>query len=58
MKSKPQLIVALDVDTFEEDEPVDLESISKELNELNDKVLKIDDEILRYCKELGINTPF
>lgn len=46
------------VDTFEEEEPVDLQAVSLELKEL-DKQMKENDAVIDdYCKQLGINTPF
>jgi type I restriction enzyme M protein len=46
------------VDTFEEEEPVDLAAVSKELRELQTEISGIDQEIAGFCKELGIDTPF
>ena len=46
------------VDTFEEEEPVDLAAVSAELRALNAEVADIDKEIAGFCKELGIDTPF
>lgn len=46
------------VDTFEEEEPVDLEEVSKKIREINEEMEEIDEEIEKYCKELGIDTPF
>ena len=46
------------VDTFEEEEPVDLKAISSELKTLNEEMKKTDAEIKKYCDELGIDTPF
>ncbi|EHQ06511.1 type I restriction-modification system subunit M [Leptonema illini] len=46
------------VDTFEEEEPIDLKAISKELKSLDKEMAKTDTEIAAYCKELGIETPF
>lgn len=46
------------VDTFEEEEPVDLEAVSKELQALAAQSQATDDTIANFCKELGINTPF
>ena len=45
------------VDTFEEEEPVDLEAVSKELSELESDIKEIDAKIQDYCKELGIDAP-
>jgi type I restriction enzyme M protein len=46
------------VDTFEEEDSIDLKSISKELKSLDKGMAKTDTEIASYCKELGIETPF
>jgi type I restriction enzyme M protein len=46
------------VDTFEEEEPVDLQAVSQELKSLDKDMQKSDKEITDYCKQLGIDTPF
>jgi len=46
------------VDTFEEEEPVDLESVSNELHFLENDMNNIDKTISDFCKELNIKTPF
>lgn len=46
------------VDTFEEEEPIDLETVSKELQALAERSQSTDATIASFCKELGINTPF
>ena len=46
------------VDTFEEEEPVDLTAVSKELARLNEEMASTDAEIADFCKQLGIDTPF
>lgn len=46
------------VDTFEEEEPVDLAAVSHELKSLNKAMAKTDTVIADYCKQLGIDTPF
>jgi len=46
------------VDTFEEEEPVDLTAISKELKALETEIRETDKIIAGYCTELGIETPF
>ena len=43
------------VDTFVEEDIVDIELISKELREINTEIRKVDDEIDKYCNELDIN---
>jgi len=46
------------VDTFEEEEPVDLQAVSDELKSLEKEMQEIDKEIGGYCDELGIKPPF
>ena len=46
------------VDTFEEEEPVDLEIVSKELQDLENEMQNTDSTIADFCKQLNINTPF
>jgi len=46
------------VDTFEEEEPVDLDQVVKEIRENNRKSKEIDKEIKKFCDELGIEAPF
>ena len=46
------------VDTFEEEEPVDLAAVSAELIELDKELEGTNQEIKKYCDELGIETPF
>jgi len=45
------------VDTFEEEEPVDLDAVVKELEQIEDEIKEVDAEIEKYCNELGIKTP-
>jgi type I restriction enzyme M protein len=46
------------VDTFEEEEPIDLEAVSKKLKALDVEMQTTDGEIAKFCDELGIATPF
>lgn len=46
------------VDTFEEEEEVNLKTVSKELKSLEKEIQATDATIAAYCKELGIDTPF
>ena len=46
------------VDTFEEEEPVDLEAVSNELQSLENDIVATDKIISDFCKELNIKTPF
>ena len=52
------LNIARYVDTFEEEEPVNLATISEELKELNNKINKTNTTIATYCTELNIDLPF
>ena len=45
------------VDTFEEEEPVDLGAVSKELKALDEEMKGTDEVIKGYCEELGIEGP-
>jgi type I restriction enzyme M protein len=46
------------VDTFEEEEPIDIDEVVKEVKEIDKKMKKTDKKIQEYCKELGIKSPF
>lgn len=46
------------VDTFEEEEPVDLEAVTNELKQLEGSMIENDSVIKTFCDELGIPTPF
>jgi len=46
------------VDTFEEEEPINIDEISKELKSLDIEMKDNDSEIAKFCKELGISEPF
>jgi type I restriction enzyme M protein len=46
------------VDTFEEEVPVDLAEVAKELKDLNAEITTTDSTIKDFCDELGIQTPF
>ena len=46
------------VDTFEEEEPVDLEVVSTELKAIDTQMLETDNTISSFCDELGIAKPF
>jgi type I restriction enzyme M protein len=46
------------VDTFEEEDKVDLENVSKELKDLSINIEETDKTIKDFCNELGIETPF
>ena len=46
------------VDTFEEEEAVNLKTVSKELKKLETEIKATDATIENFCNELGIDTPF
>lgn len=46
------------VDTFEEEEPVDLEAVANELRALEADMQETDRTIAGFCQELGIPSPF
>ncbi|WP_430972518.1 type I restriction-modification system subunit M [Sunxiuqinia rutila] len=46
------------VDTFEEEEPIDLEQVATDLKGLDEALEKANAKIATYCDELGISTPF
>ena len=46
------------VDTFEEEEPINIDEVAKEIKELNKKENEIDRKIAKFCDELGISEPF
>jgi len=46
------------VDTFEEEEPIDLDVVSTNLKQLDVDLHQINKEIAGFCSELGIKTPF
>lgn len=46
------------VDTFEEEEPIDLNKVASELKALENEITANDKTIAEYCKQLNIETPF
>ncbi|MBK67621.1 MAG: type I restriction-modification system subunit M [Rickettsiales bacterium] len=46
------------VDTFEEEEPIDLDEITNEIIKIDKDMNDIDEKIAGFCKELGIASPF
>ena len=45
------------VDTFEEEEPIDLDEVCDELEKIAIEMEDVDKEIKKYCDELGIRAP-
>lgn len=46
------------VDTFEEEEPIDLDTVSEDLKSLDSEITSTDEEIADFCSQLNIKTPF
>lgn len=46
------------VDTFEEEEPIDIDEVAKELKEVKSKEKELQDKIAGFCDDLGIDKPF
>ena len=46
------------VDTFEEEEDVDLEQVSQEIQSIEEELSETNQTIQPFCKELNISTPF
>jgi type I restriction enzyme M protein len=46
------------VDTFEEEEAIDLDAVSSELQALESEMKLTDATIAKFCEELGISAPF
>ena len=46
------------VDTFEEEEPVDLEAVSNKLQSIENDISETDKTISDFCGELNIKPPF
>lgn len=45
------------VDTFEEEEPINLASVTAEIRRIDASTAEIDKRIAKYCQELGIESP-
>ena len=45
------------VDTFEEEEPINLDEVCDELDKISVEMEEVDKEIKKYCDELGIRAP-
>ena len=46
------------VDTFEEEEPIDIDAVAKDIQNLDAELKSTDELIASFCKELNISTPF
>lgn len=45
------------VDTFEEEEAMDLDELLYELEQIEKEIVQVDNKIIEYCKQLGIKPP-
>lgn len=45
------------VDTFEEEEPIDLDAVVAEIKQIDAEMKETDKTIRKFCKELGIEGP-
>jgi type I restriction enzyme M protein len=46
------------VDTFEEEDTIELQAVSQALKSLNEDIQETDEQIANFCKNLNIDTPF
>jgi len=46
------------VDTFEEEEPIDLNEVAERLITFDNELEEVNNEIVDFCNELGIVPPF
>lgn len=46
------------VDTFEEDDPIDIAAVAQSLKDLETDMAATDQTIEKFCEELGVETPF
>jgi len=46
------------VDTFEEEDPIDLDAVTAELASIDEEMKEVDATIAGFCAELGIKAPF
>jgi type I restriction enzyme M protein len=46
------------VNTFDEEEQIDINGVAKELREMNSSMKEIDQKLANFCKELNIEMPF
>ena len=46
------------VDTFEDESPIDIAETAGKLKNLDMELKNINADIVKYCKELDIDTPF
>ncbi len=58
IKNEYNLNIAKYVDTFEDDEAIDIETLAKELKAIDKQIAPLNAEIKTFCDELKISTPF
>ncbi len=46
------------VDTFEEEETIDVNAVTERLKAINTELVEVDKQLAAFCKELNIPTPF
>ena len=46
------------VDTFEQEEPIDLDAVAQNIQDITLQMKETDSKIAEFCKELGIQSPF
>jgi type I restriction enzyme M protein len=46
------------VDTFEEEDSIDVEAVTTRLKAINQEIVEVDAQLAAFCKELNIPTPF
>jgi type I restriction enzyme M protein len=46
------------VSTFDEEELINIDEVAEQLQSFEKEMKPLDDTILKYCKELGIKSPF
>ena len=42
------------MDTFEEEEPVDMEEVAKNIEIIKEEIRKVEKEMAKYLEELGL----
>ena len=57
-KNDYNLNIARYVETFEDDEPIDIEALAAELKAIEKQIAPLNSEIKTFCDELNISTPF
>ena len=58
MENEYNLNIPRYVDTFEEEELIDIDNVCSQLKNIDNEIADNDQTIKQYCDELGIATPF